>query len=600
MSLIPTGYPKSKFLPERLIILHHYLPALVFGNVMVMAMVYFLLRGQVPDRFLFPVLLINIVVTTVFFAYDRFMTPRLIADGRALTDSGSIKRWHLRYIISLCIIGLVWGSSSALFINPIDGDFLNLTEQATPTALYVSSMVAVSGLAIALGVVPSVFLGFCLFTMLPYIAVLLIHPAANYNWMGYGSIICLMTALFLAWQTCSRAINTLRLQRKNTLLMGDLKAESQALAKSNKDKSHFLAAASHDLRQPLHTMGLFLGILQDQLTTSIQRGTLDNLQLAVDAQSQLLNGLLDMSQLDAGIININLTHFPLTEALKELETEFKLEAKEKNLELIIEGNDLVALTDKVLLQRILRNLLSNALRHTNTGRIHLYSEQDGDAINISVQDSGSGIPEHETENIYSEFYQLNNPERDRSKGLGLGLSIVKRLCSMLDHSISVVSDTKVGTCFTLQIREGQLNKVINYSSVTKNEISRPIAGHHIMVVDDELSILNAMKTMAEQWSCEFSGASSMEGALELIESGACPDVLVSDYRLPNFQTGLSCIESIRLALGKEIPALLISGDTDPEILRKINESKLRLLHKPVKFAQLRIALTQLLKTQPGS
>ena len=596
---IDKSYPQKDFLPERLIIISQFLPALGSANILIMVMAYFLLKNSVPPYYLYTVILLNITVTLGVLAHDHLVRSVTIKNGRALHDNDHIIRCHIQYIIALGVIGAIWGSSAILFIDSIHGDFFNLTTQANPTALYICAMVGSSGLAIALGAVPSVFFSLTFCMMVPYTGVLLLHPATNYNWMGYGSVICLMTIIFLGWRIYQNSIRTLTLQHENTTLMGDLKAESLALAKANKDKSRFLAAASHDLRQPLHTSSLLLGILQEELTTKNQKDRLKNLKQAVEAQTELLNALLNVSQLDAGIVKANPAHIQLNNALTELENEFKPEAAEQDRELAVEKTDLIALTDKVLLQRILRNLLTNAFRHTKACPINLGVQRTEKHINIYIKDSGPGISEQETDNIYSEFYQLNNPERDRNKGLGLGLSIVKRLCDLLDHPISMESTLNVGTCFTITVPHGQSEKVKHKQTNSTFDLNLPIAGHHIMVVDDEKGVIDAMRVAVEQWSCQFSFAYSVEDALTLIKAGETPDMLISDYRLPNEQTGLNCIKSIRAALNEDIPALLISGDTDPEILTLISDSQLNCLHKPVKFAQLRIAVTRLLKPQHG-
>lgn len=566
---------------------------------MIMVMAYFLLLGSVSNQYLYAVIFINISVTLFTLGYDQIVVAAAIKSNRALHDAPYIIRWHLRYILSLVIIGSIWGSWAILFIEPIQGDFLNLTKQANPTALYVCAMVTVSGLAIALGVVPTIFLSFALCIMLPYTIILLVHPATNYNWMGYGSTICLVTACFLAWQTYQRSMHTLSLQYENTALLKDLREEGLALIKANKDKSRFLAAASHDLRQPLHTSNLLLGVLEGELNTDKQRDRLEHLKQAIDAQTQLLNSLLNVSQLDAGLIKAAPSHTPLNEIISGLGHEFNTEATKQNRRFIIKNAKVTAFTDKILLQRVLRNLLTNAFRHTQYCTIKLGIQAHEKHISIYVKDSGQGISEDEADNIYSEFYQLNNPERDRNKGLGLGLSIVKRLCDLLNHPISMQSTINIGTCFTIEVPYGQPTKVELETPDTRPSLIIPFTGQHILVIDDEKSVIDAMEMAAQQWSCHFSSATSAEEALKVVKAGAKPDILISDYRLPNKQTGLDCIQAIRLIAGKDIPALIISGDTDPKILKLINDSELIFLHKPVKLAQLRIAITQLLQATPS-
>ncbi len=590
------------FLAQRVMIMHRYLPALAFGNIFISVTFYFLLKDLVAQYLLNWVLLGNVVMTAIFIAYDhRSMRKPWIREAAQVLDDEQRRfiHWaHIRYIVTMAMIGCVWGSTSLLFIDSLSSDFLNLSLHAVPTAVFVILMVTVSGLSIALGIVPSVFISFALPIMLPMTGILLWHPDPNYNWMGSGTLICLFTAIFLARIAHQNMQNMLKLQHQNSVLLKDLKVQTRASEKANTDKSRFLAAASHDLRQPLHTVSLFLGILQAESASEKQQGTLDNLQQAVDALSELLNSLLDISRLDAGNVSVHARYFPLQEALDKLDNEFALAASAKSLLLCIDDSDAVVFSDPILLQRILRNLLSNALIHTGGDtakqtKVHVFVEVCEAQVFIHIKDTGPGIPDNEKENIYSEFHQLKNPERDRNKGLGLGLAIVKRLSNLLNHPLALRSNPGEGCCFSLQLPSGSHDQITPLSSDEVDKPDNPIAGSHILVVDDEPGILKAMQALIEQWDCHFSAAHSVQEALEQVQSGMHPDVLISDYRLPGEQTGLDCIQQIRAVLKRDIPALLISGDTAPEVLKTIRTSGLELLHKPVKPAQLRIAITRI-------
>lgn len=585
----------SNFHAERLMLLHRFMPAMAFGNITTTVIAYFFFNSIIPHTILYPILLINMVVTVIAIGYDSYITPKAIKNGIALTSQSFIRFAHYRYALVVGFSGVVWGSSALLFLDPINKDYLDLSQQAIPTAIFLLLMVTTLGLSPVFGIVPSVFASYALPTMMPMLIILMSHSSPIYHWVGLGTVICLLTAMYLAWMSYRTAVMMFKLQHENIELVRDLEIQTQSSEKANKDKSRFLAAASHDLRQPLHTAGLFIGILQSEPTSEQQKQTLQNLQKAVDTQSELLNSLLDISKLDADNIVAKPVHIHLYELLVNIANEFKLEVNQKQLSLKVDFSDAVVLTDPSLLKRILRNLISNAIRHTEIGLIHIFCVQEKEQLLLSLRDTGTGIPEAEKENIFSEFYQLNNPERDRNKGLGLGLAIVKRLCVLLNHDITLQSSIDEGSCFTVTLPLGELINVASQQSNESASVMNPISGNHIMVIDDEAEILKAMQGLVESWLCQFTPASSAEDALEIIKSGCQPDIIISDYRLPK-QTGLECIQTIRDILSNDIPALLISGDTDPEVLNKIRQSKLQLLHKPVKPAQLRIAITHLLTT----
>ena len=564
--------------------------------MVMMGMAYLLLKDTASTQALYLVLFLSISITLGFFAYDRVVTGAAIKNGQHLNDETYIARWHLRYVINLGLIGIIWGSFAILFIEPIRGNFFDLSQQFAPIAIYVSAIITVGSLALALGIVPCVFISFALCAMFPYLGILLLHPAVQYHWMGYGAIIYLIAVFYLARLTYQRSINTLTLQQKNTVLQGHLEAESLALTKASIDKSLFLATASHDLKQPLHTSILLLGILQDELTTEKQKSRLANLKQAIEAQTELLSSLLSVSQLDAGIIKATPSHLPLSDVLMEMRNEFTPEAATQSRELVIDTTNVTVITDKILLERILRNLLTNAFLHTKSCPIRLGVDQKSDHVEVYVSDMGSGISDQKANHIYSKFKRSNNAERGCYEGTGLGLSIVKRLCDLLDHPITLSLTPNVSTCFTIKIPYGQAEKVSLSLPDKTTDLGFSIAGRHIMVIDDEKGTIDAMRVVVEKWSCQFSCAYSTDEALALIDAGEVPDILIADYLLADNKTGLDCIKAVRLALRNDIPALIITGSTDPKMLALIKACELHFLNKPVNLAQLRVAVTHLLKS----
>ena len=400
-------------------------------------------------------------------------------------------------------------------------------------------------------------------------------------------IFFLLAMLKLAKKSNKSALDTIRLQIENFDLYKDFQEQKELAEKANIAKSKFLAAASHDLRQPLHAMGLFASLLEKELDNDKQKNLFNNVTRSLDALRELLNTLLDISKLDAGAVEKNLVSFYLNKILNRLATEFESEAKEKSLSFEYTSTNAVVHSDPALLELILRNLLSNAVKYTEKGGVKISVSEANGMIKIVVLDTGIGIPQDKQQEIFQEFHQLDNPERDRTKGLGLGLAIVKRLLGLLNNTIEIESNPKGGTIFRLTVPTGDENKVKN-ASAEKNIIDNSML-HNISVVliDDEVHIREGMKNILEEWGCNVLIAASENEALNEIKlSDFKPKAIITDYRLRKNKTGTQAIQAIRDVTGSEIPALIITGDTAPERLREARASGHALLHKPVQPAQI--------------
>ncbi len=583
----------NNFLPERLIQFRKLLPALGLGSAAMMLVLTILADEIVPANWLNLWIAYHVAIVIVVMAFDQTVVLKAIKTGRALTDKKYIRRTYIGYIVAFFFIAIPWGSSAILFVDSNCLDCLNVTKQFLQTGIVITIYVTVLGIASTVGLLPFVYLSITIPFILPLLIVLFTHSNDQYLYAATGGTICWSLAFYFAWTAYKTANETFRLQYINKTLIKDLELQVERVNKMTKDKSRFLAAASHDIRQPLHTMGLFLSILQTETNPQKHPLIIENLQKSIDAQSEILNSLLDISRIDSGTVVAINSHFKFSELLTNLEDEFKLEAQRKQLAFNIESCDAVVLTDPFLLKNILRNLISNAIRHTDSGSVDIRTSQNAQYLLVNIVDTGPGIPDAEKEHIFSEFYQLNNDARDRNKGLGLGLAIVKRLCTLLNIEIQLPSTNGFGSNFELKLPIGLAHKLPKEKQLLIHDITQPIAGKHILVIDDDIDVVKAMQSLIESWSCQFTGVYSVEEALQVVKSGIKPDFIVSDYRLPN-QTGINCIALLREALLTETPALLVSGDTDPKILKEIKSYKIPLLHKPVKPVQLRIAITRLL------
>jgi signal transduction histidine kinase/CheY-like chemotaxis protein len=370
----------------------------------------------------------------------------------------------------------------------------------------------------------------------------------------------------------------------------------QQLEAANLAKSRFLAAASHDLRQPLHALNLFVAQLRTETDPAERDRVTAQIDAAMTAMNDLFNALLDISKLDAGVLAPDLTQFPVAHLLRRIETTFAAAAREKGLRLRLVPSAAWVCSDLILLERILLNLVSNAIRYTARGGVLVGCRRRGRELRIEVWDSGIGIPEDQKENIFREFYQLAASERDRRGGLGLGLAIVERLCRLLDHRLELTSTLGRGSRFAVSLPSVAAPQESGELAVAPRAMSDPASGKLIVVIDDDALVLDGMRGLLCSWGCRVVTAESDSAVLaSLAGEQRRPDLVISDFRLGDGKTGIETIRRLRSAFSAPIPAFLITGDIAPERLREARASGLHLLHKPVGPMALRAMLNQLLR-----
>lgn len=383
-----------------------------------------------------------------------------------------------------------------------------------------------------------------------------------------------------------------------TLQLAETRAARDSAEIANRAKSRFLAAASHDLRQPLHALGLFVGALPEHVNGAEGAALVQKVNNSVTALEVLFSALLDISKLDAGAIEPKLQPTPLDPLFERLVDDFAPEALERGLKLAVVPTTVVVQSDSLLLERILRNLVANALSYTQHGGVVVGSRRRGERIGIEVWDSGPGIAASEQQRIFEEFYQIGNKERDRSRGLGLGLAIVRRLADLLGHEIEVRSHPGRGSVFGVWAK-----RVDELASVERHlpaqPVSTPLQQRRVMVIDDEAPIRDGMETLLRSWGCVALVAADTAAAISVATAHGRPDALLVDYRLREGVDGLRAIDELRKVLGDNIPAILISGESSVEELARIKRSGLLLLHKPVMPAKLRSALAFVLAHETG-
>jgi signal transduction histidine kinase/CheY-like chemotaxis protein len=370
---------------------------------------------------------------------------------------------------------------------------------------------------------------------------------------------------------------------------------SEALSRAesaSRAKTRFLASASHDLRQPIHALSLFAGSLLLRELDRRSGAIAAQIDKAVRVLTSQLDGLLDISRLDAGVVEQSVCALDLGTLLAEMAEEYRPLAERKQLEIQHQCSEtLTVRTDPLLLRRVLGNLISNAVKYTAIGTVHLSAEAvDRVRARVVVRDTGTGIPEAEQERVFEEFYQIGNPERDRAQGLGLGLAIVRRIVDLLDLRLTLRSTPGIGTEITLELPRVRDESLAIPGVV--HDPKRAITRRRVLVIDDEEDVRLGMETLLEELGFSVRTAASTEGALDATRDFE-PALVLADLRLRGEDSGLRAIDALR-RLWPTLPALLISGDTAPERLREARDAGVELLHKPLQPGRLRDAIARVL------
>ncbi|WP_321392439.1 hybrid sensor histidine kinase/response regulator [Emcibacter sp.] len=567
-----------------------------------------LLLKQVPVL----VVLTSLVALVIAFFITKWVSPEVAAIWCVLIcGTSALRYWHYALIRDAKITVDSYRGLLVLlvFFSAVSGGFwgalgiiLPVTDNVLVMVLTVMLLVGmVAGSLASLSIYKYAYFAYAIPAILPLAGRCLASQDEILTMVGVLSLVFLLVNMFhshLAQKSVIRSIN-LVLENQNLIQRLQFEKNNAIAAREQADrnseaKSRFLAAASHDLRQPLNAMGFFVAALMNEANSQKVKELTVKIDQSLEALRDLFTSLLDLSKIESGVLAPNFTSFHLSELFKEITNDFATHEKIKHVNLEIdECGDAVVRSDRQMLNRILRNLVSNALRYTSEGFVRLYCEASDSHLIIHVSDSGEGIPEDKREEIFKEFYQIGNPERDRTKGLGLGLSIVDGLCRILKHRVSLVSEVGKGSTFSVLVPKGKVTEVVAHRP--ENDVWTDVESANILVIDDEEYSRAGMRELISQWGHGvYTFENPDEAELFLDMEGIEPNLIISDYRLRNGVTGDQAIRRLQEKIGHSVPALIVTGDTEKDRILEAKSSGFSLLHKPVQPAKLRSALSYLL------
>ena len=517
---------------------------------------------------------------------------------RASPATASDWRWWLRRSnMGTLVAATFWGATGWVFYGYSGG----IQQTGLIIIIYTFCVVAIPVLSIQPGMCAA-FASLCLLPLL--MRMLMVGDV--YHYQLAGELVLIITLTTLVANTYRQALQrAIELKLKADGLAAQLRVETAGAQSArheaevaNRAKTQFFTAASHDLRQPLHAMGLFAEALRQRVAQRDDQPEVaqlvNSINESVDALEELFSELLDITRIDSGGVEVHPQHFLVGDIFRKLRLHFEPSAFEKGLSLRLRGGTQAVRADPLLVERILRNLVSNAIRYTNDGSVLVSCRARGDAMLLQVWDTGVGIREQERVHIFEEFYQVPNTAAvtaEQRKGLGLGLAIVKRLAALMKAPLTVRSRPGHGTVFTLELPRGRMPQISAEPIPGLGRTALTLAGRLVVIVEDESAVRSGLEMLLRGWGADIvafdSVAATAAWAASVAAANLKPDLLIVDYRLEEGKTGVDAIKALRARFGAALPAILVTGSTMSNHDREAHLHDFHLLIKPVLANKLR-------------
>ncbi|HVO45699.1 MAG TPA: hybrid sensor histidine kinase/response regulator [Steroidobacteraceae bacterium] len=585
---------------EQVAALYRSMPGTLAAAVLIASIIGVMLYDRLGEGVLPWVISVYILATARLLLWFWFV--------RSPPAQRDLHRWALMAIAFAGTSGVLWGLCGTLLLVPD-----SLAHQ-----LFV--LVTTAGLGFVSTFTTAALLPASLACLIPCFALASIPfffaGDALHVTIGALTLASMLLALRFALRVARNFSASVSVRLQNANLVAELRRQKDSAEEANIAKSRFLAVASHDLRQPLHALGLFVHALGESALAVHERQIVGNIRRSVDAMEELFDALLDISRLDAGTVRPRLETFGLTALFERLRQEYGPIAEQKGLSLQVMPTCVFVRSDPSLLERVVRNLVTNAVRYTDRGGLVLGCRREGLSVRIEVWDSGRGIPTHKQREIFREFTQLDGADHDARRGLGLGLAIVERLARLLNHPLDMRSVPGKGSVFSIAVPRGREEDII-VAPLDERPTAFDFAGSLILVVDHEPAVCQAMEALLGKWHCDvITARSGTEMKDKLATVRRTPDLIIADYRpraVVNSGTrispvtssapptgaahALAVVEMLRSEFNAEIPALLLTADTGGDRLARDREvGGLPVLHKPLNPARLRTLMANLLRS----
>lgn len=574
-------------LPEEVRSVYDYMPATLAGYVAGIGVIALLYWSIMPASVMLPWLSVFAVIW-LGRAWTARQFPR--AAPQTLADW---QRWRDYGNIGTLSSGALWGATAWIFYP--HGD--NIQQVGLIILVYTFCVAAVPVLCTQ----PGIYLAFASLSFAP-MAVRIASEGTVYAYQLAGLlllIISLTNVLARSYRQAMQRVINLNLQADELLVQLRVEKLAADAARrdaevANRSKTQFFTAASHDLRQPLHAMGLFAEALRNKSHDDEVAHLVNSINASVDALEELFSELLDITRIDSGGVAVNPQHFEIDDIFRKLQLHFEPTAFEKGIALRLRGHKHMVHADPLLVERILRNLVSNAIRYTQDGTVLVGCRKRGHCVLLQVWDTGPGISEQEQGRVFDEFYQVegsNIANTHERKGLGLGLSIVKRLAGLMEAPITIRSQLGHGTVFTLELPPGKAIPAAITTVPGKGPVGLTLEGRLIVVVEDEPAVRSGLEALLRGWGAKIvsfdSVASCAAWAQETDPTVITPDLLIVDYRLENGKNGVEAIGVLRDRFGMQVPAIMVTGSTMTGPEKEAQDKNFHLLIKPVVPNKLR-------------
>lgn len=510
-------------------------------------------------------------------------------NGR-LHDALTIESWGVMFVIGTVGSGLSWGALA--WLSPDPG-----TVTLAAIGMLLAGLTGAS--APALGTFYPAYAGYAAMGLLPFAVRCFTQNSQLSAGIGYIALAYFVCTLMFGLINNRFTRSSIRLRFENLALLRQLQVQTEAAEHArltaetaSSSKTRFLAAASHDMRQPLQSISLLADALQAEPLTDSASRLLSSMREASTSMGELMDELMDYSRIDTGTLKAEFRSFDLEQILVRIEAEFAPLARQRKLLFKVRSRPVRVLSDPRMVERIVRNLVSNAVKYTSRGGVLVGCRMRGKNVRLEVWDTGVGIPEDQQGEVFREFYQLDNPERDRRKGLGLGLAIVDGLARLLGQELVLRSIEGQGSMFSLELPRDTTEAAREVTRIVAAPLPQNLS--RVLVIENEPVIQQAMAALLSAWGCQPITAASLEQAIERLDSP--PDAILADYRLLEGQTGIQAVKGIHAHFKRDIPAAIITGDTDPTRIAEARASGFPLLQKPTPSAHLREVLSTLLST----